>query len=251
MNSEFKICKSGNCGVTITGLELDNGSYLDESSVLTSFRTYKYSESITMNALSSINLEEVETLVKYENKDHSLFPIDDSTFIMPKDGLYALFHLIIPTKTWLDNVLAKNPDDLKMYDTIIYFDVTDETYYKYIDSITKEVVTVSELLNLTDITKSTVVLGVKNTFNLCYLNECFYKINKMILDTLPKKCKTDISVEDFSFKRDILWMAINTIKYAIETQQLFEALRILENVNNCHSICDSLRTYKYNSCGCN
>ena len=77
MVSEFKICKSGNCGITITGIELDNGSYLDEASTLPHFQTYRWTESVTMNGIHSINAEEDEGLIKYEIKDHNIYEIDE------------------------------------------------------------------------------------------------------------------------------------------------------------------------------
>ena len=47
-------------------------------------------------------------------------------------------------------------------------------------------------------------------------------------------------------------MAINVIKYQLETNQLYEAQRILEDVNKCSYFCDSI-TLNSNSygCGCN
>lgn len=35
MDSVFKICKKGACGITITGLEKDNDEYLNETSEIT------------------------------------------------------------------------------------------------------------------------------------------------------------------------------------------------------------------------
>ena len=43
-------------------------------------------------------------------------------------------------------------------------------------------------------------------------------------------------------------MAINAIKYAIETQQLFEAQRILDQITACNSLCNDVNNknnYKY------
>ena len=48
MDSVFKICKKGACGITITGLERDNDEYLNETDEITvSTRNYAYSQTVT------------------------------------------------------------------------------------------------------------------------------------------------------------------------------------------------------------
>ena len=66
MKSEFRICKSSNCGITITGLELDGDGYLDESSSSIAFKEYKWSETITLNLMYSMNAKEKKKLVNYD-----------------------------------------------------------------------------------------------------------------------------------------------------------------------------------------
>lgn len=250
MTPEFKICKSGNCGITITGLELDAGSYLDETATVPHFQTYKWSESVTVNAIHSVSAEEVETLVKYEIKDHNIYPIDDSTFTMPKDGIYALNHLIVPTQVWLNNVLDRDSSALNQYDEIIYFNTEDEKFYLYKNTQSVELL-IKELFEVNTLISTSVVMGIKNTFNLCYLNDCFFKLNKSLLDLLVTKCKTTGMIKELTYKRDLIWMALNAIKYSIETQQLFEAQRILDKINKCYSLCDNdSHNFKYNNCGC-
>lgn len=44
MDSIFKLCKKGTCGITITGLEKDNDEYLNEDDeIIVSTRNYAYS----------------------------------------------------------------------------------------------------------------------------------------------------------------------------------------------------------------
>jgi len=41
MNSLFTICKSGSCGVAITGIERESSQYLTDSTI-TSLKTYTF-----------------------------------------------------------------------------------------------------------------------------------------------------------------------------------------------------------------
>lgn len=250
MVAEFKICKSGSCGVTLTGLELDGGGYLDEDSNVTSKRSYKWSESVTINSIYSIDSKENETIEAYQIKDHNLYPIDDSTFMMKKDGLYGLSHIILPTQTWLDKVISLNPTELSdFYEEVYYYNTVDKLLYKYINQENRELITIDTLLNIKITKESTVVRSDKNTFNTCYISECFYKTCKNLLNKLTSKCNTLSSnaIRD----RDILWMIINAVKYAVDTRQLYEAQRILENSTQCLTICTTLTTTKSKDCGCN
>lgn len=54
MDSIFKVCKRGECGISIIGLERDNNEYINEDAELYSIRSYKYSESITINVVNSV-----------------------------------------------------------------------------------------------------------------------------------------------------------------------------------------------------
>lgn len=250
MISEFKICKSGACGVTLTGLELDGGGYLDEDNNVTSKRAYKWNESVTINFIYTIDSKENEVFETYQIKDHNLFPIDDSTFIMKKDGLYGLGHIILPTQVWLDKVIALNPDELfDFYEEIYYYNTEDELLYKYINQENRELITINDFLNIKATEDSTIIRSDKNTFNLCYISDCFYKICKNLLNKLTSKCS--VLSNNATRDRDILWMIINAVKYAVDTRQLYEAQRILENSTQCLTICTTLTTTKSKDCGCN
>ena len=67
MDSVFKICKKGACGITITGLERDNDEYLNEADEITvSTRNYAYSQTVTLNAITSIKSSGDEVTQKYD-----------------------------------------------------------------------------------------------------------------------------------------------------------------------------------------
>ena len=93
MDSVFKICKKGACGITITGLEKDNDEYLNEDGeVAVSTRNYTYSQTVTINAITSIKSSGEEITQKYDIVEHVIDCIDESEMEMPIDGLYEVTH---------------------------------------------------------------------------------------------------------------------------------------------------------------
>ena len=126
MNSVFKISKTGTCGITITGLELDNGEYLKDTDILISTRNFKYTHCATINAISTIKYDETKTTKIYEVVDHKLHQIDETTFTVPVDGLYEVTHIIIPNNDWLNYVIETDPQSLYAYKTIMFYDTINK-----------------------------------------------------------------------------------------------------------------------------
>lgn len=261
MDSIFKICKNGACGITISGLEKDNDEYLNEDSeIIVSTRNYAYSQTVTLNAITSIKSDGEETLQEYTIVKHEMDCIDESDAQLPIDGLYQITHIIIPNKKWLDYVIERDKGALDAYNLIYYYDEGLQSFIKYINEESIPV-SVEEVLQVnalppTDVGEKTctIIRGDKNTFCMCYLNECFYKICKNLLSNLPGRCQNKL--DDFKlsiYNRDIIWMSINVIKYLIDLAQYYEAQRILENITQCGSICNNIDTtsVKGGGCGCN
>lgn len=263
MDSVFKICKKGACGITITGLEKDNDEYLNEDGeVAVSTRNYTYSQTVTINAITSIKSSGEEITQKYDIVEHVIDCIDESEMEMPIDGLYEVTHIVLPTDAWLDYVLERNATALTAYNSIYYYDTKSEVFMKYVDEESVEV-TIEEVLEVNAIPPSTVtektttiIRGDKNTFCICYINECFYRLCKNLLGDLPGRCKNRLDdVKSLIYNRDIIWMAINIIKYLIELGQYYEAQRVLEDVTQCGGICRDVmidkNTIGGGGCGCN
>lgn len=258
MDSIFKICKSGTCGLTISGLEKDNDEYLSEEDIIISTRNYTYSQSMTLNILTSINYNGEETIQTYDIVEHNIDCIDESEVTMPIDGLYQITHIILPTNEWLQYVIENDKSALQAYNLIYYYDKTTKQFMKYINeqSVTTSI---EEILEVNAIPPgdvyektNTVIRGDKNTFCICHLNDCFYRLCDNLLNILPARCQNKIyDIQLQIYNRDIIWMAINVIKYLIEMSQYYEAQRILENITQCNNICkDTNVTLGGNNCGC-
>ena len=261
MDSVFKICKKGTCGITITGLERDNDEYLNEDSEITvSTRNYAYSQTITLNAITSIKSTGEETTQKYDIVEHVIDCIDESDIEMPIDGLYEVTHIILPTDVWLKYVLERDKSALTAYNLIYYYDTQSQSFMKYVDE-ESVAVSVEEVLEVnatppTDVKEktTTIIRGDKNTFCMCHLNECFYRLCKNLLGDLPGRCQNKLDdVKMLIYNRDIIWMGINVIKYLIELAQYYEAQRVLEDITQCGGICKDVDRVVEGGggCGCN
>ena len=256
MDSIFKITKKGQCGITIDGLEKDAGEYMSETVTTVSTRLYKYSQTITLNTLTVVKADGVETLNQNKVLVHTDFPVDTDYFDLPTDGLFKVTHIILPTKVWLDYVIANDKPALDIYTLIYYYD--NGLFYKYSEEEIKEV-TIEEILMVnpappikpTDKT-TTIIRSDKNTFNLYNLESCFYTLNKSLLSSLIGGCVKNLQDNSQSvFNRDLIWMSINVIKYLLGLQQLYEAQRILDQITGCGGLCQpASSTVKINPCGC-
>lgn len=98
MDSIFKISKSGTYGIVVEGLEIDNSEYIPVDGIRSSIRNYMYADSVTINTLSSLSSTGVETFISHAINIHN--NVTDSTpFILTKDGLYLISHIILPNRT--------------------------------------------------------------------------------------------------------------------------------------------------------
>ena len=245
MDSIFKIGKKNICGITVTGLEKDNDEYLNDSII--SFRNYTYEETVTINILKHVNSKEEEVLESYKILPHNVDCIDECDMDMNQDGLYSVYHIILPNKTWLDNILETSEMDLNSYNIVYYVD--NDKIMKYIKGAVEEV-DINEILEVNELV-TTIIKGVKNTFQLCHLMKCFYKLCSNLLTQLPERCPSKFEdLDNLRQYRDIFWMAINVIKYLLERGQYLEASRILENITQCNQICGNNEKITLKSCNC-
>ena len=258
MNSLFKISRSGTYNINITGLEMDNSEYLEESAdISVSTRNYAYSQTITINTLSYLNSIGTETFEDFGINTHSL-QSDLQDFLLSRDGLYKVSHIILPTQVWLQHVINKSPQALDAYNLIYYYNTLDRKFYLYASNSSTEI-SLADILFAPYIDAilptdkvSTVIRLDQNTFITYYIDDCFGKLSKDLLISLPFNCNIDSeSYKQKIFNRDLLWMGINVIKYSVEVSQYYEAQRILEELYKCGNLCDTLTINATYGCGCN
>ena len=258
MDSIFKVCKRGECGISIIGLERDNNEYINEDAELYSIRSYKYSESITINVVNSVTSDGDYTNQAVELVTHVSTGIDRADVDFPIDGMYEITHIILPNQVYIEK--WGNKFTSAQYSNMYYYDETDDKY-KLFNIETKESteVTLNDILEVNDLSvnneggQTSIIKSSRITFCTCYINRCFYNICKDILSKFCGKCinKLGYTKEDV-YNRDIIWMTINVINYLTELGQFYEAQRILESVIQCSNLCKNERSEKGGSgCGCN
>ena len=251
MNAKFSICKKGTCGIQVSGLERDSGWYLEQEQV--SFRNYTFEQTVTLNVVISIASDETEIIESYSLVPHTDLDIDEIT--LEKDGLKRVEHIIIPTQEWFNYTIQMDSNALDQYTNGIYFIGSEDKFYKYLRGEIVEV-DINEILEINQV-DTTLIKTSLHTFELCHLEECFFKLCMYLLDNMPcdDLCFND-KMKGFTgdiLNRDIIWMALNAIKYCIEQQQFFRAQKILERVETCWGICrdlDNINSTQYKGCGC-
>lgn len=252
MIANCKICKSGTCKIQVEGLENDSNQYLSQPQV--SIRNYTFDQTITLNVSYSIDSKENKIYEKYSIVPHTDIDIDEIE--MDKDGLKQIDHFIIPTNEWFNYIIERDVTSLDGYTIVYYFNLEDENFYKYVNGeIVK--VSINEILEVNSEVTTLIKTSV-NTFIMCHLEKCFFSLCLYLLENLP--CNDPCIQNKLSgFKldilnRDIIWMAINAIKYALEQQQFFKAQYLLEQIQTCWGICkDStyIKSSNTSGCGCN
>lgn len=251
MISSCKVCKNGACGIQVIGLERDSNQYLEEPQV--SIRNYTFEQTITLNVVLAVDSKENKTREYYSIVPHIDIDIDEIT--MEADGLKQIDHYIIPTKEWFDYVLERDISSLDEYSIVYFFNTIDEKFYKYLNGIITEV-ELDEILEVNS-DSTTMIKNSVNIFQLCHLEECFFKLCMYLLENMPctDPCFTE-KIKGFKgeiLNRDIIWMALNAIKYCIEQGQFFRAQAILEQIETCWGICGRLNNNilsNYTGCGC-
>lgn len=163
-------------------------------------------------------------------------------YFFEKDGLYMYYRLKVPTKTKLDSVSA--PITGRLY----YDDVSEKLMIG-----TEPVVKSEQLENVIDDDSPHTTYGIsaeiveEPVFSICRISACLENLQrKYIFEYSPKNnCKTNSD----KLNRDFLFSSIFILRLLIKQQRYEEALRILESIDQCDGICNSVHTY--NSCGCN
>lgn len=90
-------------------------------------------------------------------------------------------------------------------------------------------------------------------FQTCRLKKCFINICYQIFDQVASiNCNKSSLDKNLVYKRDLIWSALNVIKYMTEVDQFEEAERLLERIMGCNGLCDNQCNdgHKSSGCGC-
>ena len=156
------------------------------------------------------------------------------TFTIPsQDGYLSFCHIVLPNKN--------------------YFDSHSGQFHYWANNLghifnrNSEEVPVQEVIEVND---NTVIKHIHNFFSIYHLRKCYVSIcQKIFKDKLFDRCFNNKINTQLSYKRDLVWAALNVIQYMIDFNQLAEAQRLLERINGCNGLCSSENTGD-KGCGC-
>lgn len=241
MELNINIITNSHCKVVIE----DNTEYLNESSTGTSKGSFKYSDTASIIVLQHNKTQ--ETVVKtptydYHTSDYIEVPVGF-------DGWFTVNYLVLPNKAWFDREFQKGSGSALGLYSIVYF-VDEGHVYKYVNG-TIDSASIEEVLEINPI-NTTISKTSKDYVSICFLQKCYVNLCRQIFnDRGFSQCWNKNSVDsELVYKRDLVWMAINVIKYLTEFNQLSEVERIIEQITSCNGLCKSNSTYQSKSSGC-
>lgn len=231
--------------IIITGLTQETDEYLSEDSWILKYYNYKYSDCVTVNIIGQITTQG-EKMFKTTFTKHDIW-LDESIIELPQDGLYSIHHVVLPTVGWLERVKEEAISMLDEYEGIYVSD--GNTIYHYLNNQYLEID--AQVISEINTYKTTISRAENFTFSIWNLQKCYIHLCNEILSDKALKCAKSANPNAI-FNRDLVWMTLNIIKYYIGFKQIYEAQRVLEQINYCHGICKNTKTKLNNQsdCGC-
>ena len=243
MELNINVETNNNCKIVVT----DVSNYLSEDFTGIVKGKFKYSDTISINILQHNKTKETIYRDPIFTKHDTLEPID---IPIEFDGWFDVIHLVLPTVEWFNNERNKSGvSAIDLYD-LIYF--SDGVFiYKYINDTIYQV-TINEVLEVNPV-NTTISKTNKDYISICFLKKCYINMCQQIFENRAfSKCFDRNKIDsELIYKRDLVLMAINVIKYLTECKQLAEVERIVEILNGCNGLCNSSNIINStNGCGC-
>lgn len=241
----FKIDNLNNIIVKDTTIYEDENSKGDD---LHNFRK-KDSGSIFVLGYHTIksDVEYIEPIFVNQHSDCSEYKIQT-----PKDGYVTLYHIVLPTKDYIDSF---SNDEIKAV-SYCYYIYDGNVFERKTNDRGERIDTQVCVKTLLEVNKSitTASINSKDYISIWNLQKCLVNLCRQIFDNIGAnaKCFNINSLDkELIFKRDIVWMAINIIKYMTKYNMKNEAARIITQLEGCNGICTQTATTNVSGCGCN
>lgn len=243
MELNINVTTSDNCKIMVS----DISTYLAEDFSGTVKGKFKYSDTVSIDVLQHNKTTETVYRDPVYTKHDTLQPIN---IPVEFDGWFDVIHLVLPSIEWFNREIDKSEGSaLGLYDLVYFSDGID--IYKYLDGNVSQV-TIIEVLEVNPI-NTTVSKTNRDYVSICFLRKCYINLCQQIFEDRGfSRCWNKNKVDsELIYKRDLVWMAINVIKYLTECEQLAEVERIIETIQGCNGLCISSNlTSKTNGCGC-
>ena len=243
MELNINVTTSDSCKIIVS----DISTYLAEDFSGTVKGKFKYSDTVSIDVLQHNKTTETVYRDPIYTKHDTLQPIN---IPVKFDGWFDVIHLVLPSIEWFNREIDKSEGSaLGLYDLVYFSDGID--IYKYLDGNVSQV-TINELLEVNPI-NTTISKTNRDYVSICFLRKCYINLCQQIFEDRGfSRCWNKNKVDsELIYKRDLVWMAINVIKYLTECEQLAEVERIIETIQGCNGLCISSNlTSKTNGCGC-
>lgn len=243
MELNINVTTSDSCKIIVS----DISTYLAEDFSGTVKGKFKYSDTVSIDVLQHNKTTETVYRDPIYTKHDTLQPIN---IPVEFDGWFDVIHLVLPSIEWFNREIDKSEGSaLGLYDLVYFSDGID--IYKYLDGNVSQV-TINEVLEVNPI-NTTISKTNRDYVSICFLRKCYINLCQQIFEDRGfSHCWNKNKVDsELIYKRDLVWMAINVIKYLTECEQLAEVERIIETIQGCNGLCVSSNlTSKTNGCGC-
>lgn len=242
MNLNINIDTDKNCKVIIQ----DNSQYLPEDSTSIAKGKFKHSDITSIVILQHNKIE--ESVLKEPTYYSDIY---NMTVPINFDGYFTIYYIVLPNKKWFDREYNKEHGSAFPLYSNIYFEDNGNIYKLVQNQIVPAYL--KELIEINPV-NTTISITNKNYVSICYLQQCYINLCKQIFNNrnITACSKRNIIDNELIYKRDLVWMAINMVKYLTDLNQLNEAERIIEQVTSCNGICtnEQNQTNRINSGGC-
>ena len=243
MELNINVTTSDSCKIIVS----DISTYLAEDFSGTVKGKFKYSDTVSIDVLQHNKTTETVYRDPIYTKHDTLQPIN---IPVEFDGWFDVIHLVLPSIEWFNREIDKSEGSaLGLYDLVYFSDGID--IYKYLDGNVSQV-TIIEVLEVNPI-NTTVSKTNRDYVSICFLRKCYINLCQQIFEDRGfSRCWNKNKVDsELIYKRDLVWMAINVIKYLTECEQLAEEKRKKETIQGCKGVCVSSNLKsKTNGCGC-
>lgn len=246
MDIKFDICTDNGCNVTCTDVTEVKGTgnaYLPEDTDNVSYGRFRYSETGTISVLMLMSSDQYKTkLVQYT--DHSQHEKGTRIKLPVKfDGLFHVFNIVLPTEDWVEDMAKNHPELLSLYDEVYYFGRDSYNNFAIFKKSFKnntaiEAVDVEEVIERNRI-GTTISMATGVHFSICFLTNCYLSLCQQIFENAAfSSCNSRQTVDsELAYRRDLVWMALNVIRYMVRCNMLEEAQRMIENISGCNGLC--------------
>lgn len=247
MELNIKIFSNNSCKLVVE----DKTEYLKETFSGVLEGKFKYSDTASVIILQHNKAKETVTkAVQYEDHTAKYFeiPIDF-------DGWFSVDYIVLPTRKWFEIEKAKTEGSALNLYKVVYF-IDGENIYKYLNGKETQV-PIDEVL-LVNPVDMPVFKVTKDYISICFLWKCYINLCQQIFNSRGfSSCWNKNTIDsELVYKRDLVWMAINVIKYLTKLHSecnptLSEVERIIELISGCNGLCtSSSTTQKTSGCGC-